>query len=84
MRAGQYAMGRAPGCVGRAAGDAILSDARIAGRRKGGHVEQLLPIIVGLAIIWVVWKVVKGIIRLVLTVLIIGAVLYFVVLPLLA
>lgn len=44
--------------------------------------EQLLPIIVGLAILWVVWKVVKGVIRLILTLLVIAAVLYFV-LPLL-
>ena len=49
---------------------------------QGGCVEQLLPIIVGLAILWVVWKVVKGVIRLVLTLLVIAAVLYFV-LPLL-
>jgi hypothetical protein len=45
--------------------------------------EQLLSIIVALAVIWIVWKIVKGIIRLVLTVLVIGALLYFVVLPLL-
>jgi hypothetical protein len=40
-------------------------------------VEQILPIIVGIAILWVVWKVVKGVIRLVLTVVVIGAVIYF-------
>ena len=44
--------------------------------------EQLLPIIIGLAIVWIIWKVVKGVIRLVLTLLVIAAVLYFV-LPLL-
>jgi hypothetical protein len=45
-------------------------------------VEQLLPIIIGLAILWVVWKVVKGTIRLVIMLAVIAAVIYFV-LPLL-
>jgi hypothetical protein len=40
-------------------------------------VEQIVPIIVGIAILWVIWKVVKGIIRLVLTVVVIAAVIYF-------
>ena len=44
--------------------------------------EQLVPIVVGLLILWVVWKIVKGVIRIVLTVLVIAAVIYFV-LPLL-
>ncbi|HWQ11496.1 MAG TPA: hypothetical protein VNL77_01780 [Roseiflexaceae bacterium] len=40
--------------------------------------EQLLPIVIGLAVLWVIWKIVKGVIRIVLALVVIAAVIYFV------
>ncbi|MEN9938275.1 MAG: hypothetical protein RLZZ387_4854 [Chloroflexota bacterium] len=75
--------GEAPRCCGAAGENGILRLLRPhPAARTGGRVEQLLPIIIGLAILWVVWKVVKGTIRLVIMLAVIAAVIYFV-LPLL-